>query len=42
MSPARFNECLTNIHWSTKTLAGILGCDDSLTGLIHWAWRKSR
>lgn len=31
MTPARFNECLEQIHWSTETLAGILGCDESLT-----------
>lgn len=31
MTPARFNECLEHLHWSTETLAGILGCDESLT-----------
>lgn len=31
MTPARFNECLELLHWSTETLAGILGCDESLT-----------
>lgn len=31
MTPTRFNECLAKIHWSTETLAGILGCDESLT-----------
>lgn len=31
MTPARFNECLELVHWSTETLAGILGCDESLT-----------
>lgn len=31
MTPARFNECLELLHWSTETLAGILECDESLT-----------
>lgn len=31
MTPTRFNECLEHLHWSTETLAGILGCDESLT-----------
>lgn len=31
MTPARFNECLELLHWSVETLAGILGCDESLT-----------
>jgi len=31
MTPARFNECLEQIHWSTETLAESLGCDESLT-----------
>lgn len=31
MTPARFNECLGHLHWSTETLADILGCDESLT-----------
>ncbi|KKB12390.1 hypothetical protein VE25_07510 [Devosia geojensis] len=30
MTPDRFNECLEHIHWSTETLAEILGCDESL------------
>lgn len=30
MTPARFNECLEQLHWSTETLAGILECDESL------------
>lgn len=31
MTPARFNECLQLLHWSTETLASILECDESLT-----------
>ncbi|HEV7345501.1 MAG TPA: hypothetical protein VGN60_07695 [Devosia sp.] len=31
MTPARFNQALEALHWSTETLAGILGCDESLT-----------
>lgn len=31
MTPSRLNECLEHLHWSTETLAGILGCDESLT-----------
>lgn len=31
MTPARFNECLEHVHWSTETLAHILGCDEGLT-----------
>lgn len=31
MTPARFNECLELLHWSTETLAGVLECDESLT-----------
>lgn len=31
MDRDRFNECLEHVHWSTETLAGILGCDESLT-----------
>lgn len=31
MSTIRFNECLKHIHWSTETLAAILGCHESLT-----------
>jgi hypothetical protein len=31
VTPARFNECLELIHWSTETLAGVLECDEGLT-----------
>jgi hypothetical protein len=31
MTPDRFNQCLEILHWSTETLAAILGCDESLT-----------
>ncbi|HTM78627.1 MAG TPA: hypothetical protein VL133_13485 [Devosia sp.] len=31
MTPARFNDCLKLLHWTTETLAGILECDESLT-----------
>lgn len=31
MNPDRFNQALEALHWSTDTLAGILGCDESLT-----------
>ena len=31
MTPARFNECLEWLHWDTDVLAGVLGCDQSLT-----------
>lgn len=31
MTPTRFNECLELLHWDTDVLAGILGCDQSLT-----------
>lgn len=31
MTPDRFNQALESLHWSTETLAGILGCDESLT-----------
>lgn len=30
MTAERFNQCLEHLHWSTETLAGILGCDESL------------
>lgn len=31
MTPSRFNECLEALHWDTDVLAGVLGCDQSLT-----------
>lgn len=31
MTPSRFNECLEHLHWDTDVLAGVLGCDQSLT-----------
>ena len=31
MTPTRFNECLEWLHWDTDVLAGVLGCDQSLT-----------
>jgi hypothetical protein len=31
MTPARFNECLEQMHWSLEVLAERLGCDESLT-----------
>lgn len=31
MTPARLVRCLELLHWHTETLAGALGCDESLT-----------
>lgn len=31
MTPARLVRCLELLHWHTDTLAGALGCDESLT-----------
>ena len=31
MTPDRFNQALSSLHWSSETLARILGCDGSLT-----------
>jgi len=31
MTPTRFNQALEALHWDTDVLAGVLGCDQSLT-----------